>query len=136
MGLRWSHIKTEDGKTFIDVDRALDKAGYGYEAYLNDKALDVLEKWRKQSGGNGYVFKHNGKPIKSIKTAWGGLMKRAGLKNFRFHDLRHTFGTRLVKKTDIKTVKELMGHRRIETTMGYIHSDDETKQKAVEDAFA
>ena len=83
------------------------------------------------------MFTFNGKPIKTIKTAWAGLMKRAGIENFRFHDLRHTFGTRLVKVSpELKTVMELMGHRRIETTMLYVHTDDETKEQAVEDAFA
>ena len=71
------------------------------------------------------------------KATWAGLMKRAGIANFRFHDLRHTFGTRLVKVSpELKTVMELMGHRRIETTMLYVHTDDETKEQAVEDAFA
>ena len=40
----------------------------------------------------------------------------------RFHDLRHTFGSRAVLKFDIVTVKEMMGHAKVTTTERYLHS--------------
>ncbi|WP_187369384.1 tyrosine-type recombinase/integrase [Baekduia soli] len=45
----------------------------------------------------------------------------AGVKRLRFHDLRHTFGTRMIAVADIVRVKEWMGHADIETTMRYLH---------------
>jgi integrase len=39
----------------------------------------------------------------------------------RFHDLRHTFGTRMIAKADIRRVQEWMGHADIQTTMRYLH---------------
>lgn len=45
----------------------------------------------------------------------------AGIKALRFHDLRHTFGTRMIAVADIVRVKEWMGHADIETTMRYLH---------------
>ena len=51
------------------------------------------------------------------KTALG----RAGLRDLRFHDLRHTFGTRMIAKADIRRVQEWMGHADIQTTMRYLH---------------
>ena len=39
----------------------------------------------------------------------------------RFHDLRHTFGTRMIAKADIRRVQEWMGHADIQTTMKYLH---------------
>jgi Phage integrase family len=39
----------------------------------------------------------------------------------RFHDLRHTFGTRMIVKADIRRVQEWMGHADIQTTMRYLH---------------
>jgi integrase len=51
------------------------------------------------------------------KTALG----RAGLRPLRFHDLRHTFGTRAITKADIRRVQEWMGHADIATTMRYLH---------------
>jgi integrase len=51
------------------------------------------------------------------KQALGG----AGLRPLRFHDLRHTFGTRMIAKADIRRVQEWMGHADIQTTMRYLH---------------
>jgi len=48
-------------------------------------------------------------------------LKRAGLRDLRFHDLRHTFGTRAITKASILQVKEWMGHADVDTTMQYLH---------------
>lgn len=47
--------------------------------------------------------------------------RRAGLRPLRFHDLRHTFGTRMIAKADIRRVQEWMGHADVQTTMKYLH---------------
>jgi integrase len=47
--------------------------------------------------------------------------KRAGLRKLCFHDLRHTFGTRMIGKADIRRVQVWMGHADIQTTMKYLH---------------
>lgn len=63
--------------------------------------------------------------------------RAAGVTNFRFHDLRHTFGTRLLRKTrNLKLVSELMGHRSIETTMRYAHILDDDLRGGVADFSA
>jgi integrase len=55
-----------------------------------------------------------------------------GLTNFTFHDLRHTFGTRLADAgVDVVKIKELMGHSSIVTTMRYIHATDQGKRAAI-----
>jgi integrase len=46
---------------------------------------------------------------------------RAALRPLRFHDLRHTFGTRMIAKADIRRVQEWIGHADIQTTMRYLH---------------
>ncbi len=48
-------------------------------------------------------------------------MSAAGLRRLRFHDLRHTFGTRMIREADIRRVQEWMGHADIQTTMKYLH---------------
>lgn len=51
------------------------------------------------------------RPIHRIKTAWAGALRRAGIPHYRFHDLRHTFNSRLAEIGVIADVrKELMGH--------------------------
>ena len=49
-------------------------------------------------------------------------LRKAPLKRpLRFHDLRHTFGTRMIAKADIRRLQEWMGHADIQTTMRYLH---------------
>jgi integrase len=48
-------------------------------------------------------------------------LARAGLRPLRFRDLRHTFGTRMIAKADIRRVQEWMGHADVQTTMRYLH---------------
>jgi len=56
----------------------------------------------------------------------------AGITDFRFHDLRHTFGTRLADAgVDVVKIKEFMGHASIVTTMRYIHATDQGKRGAI-----
>jgi integrase len=63
----------------------------------------------------------------------GTGLKKAEIENFRFHDCRHTFGTRLgMAGVDLRTIQELMGHKDIKMTMRYSHPTPEHKRRAVE----
>lgn len=56
------------------------------------------------------------------RSMWNPARDRAGLLDFRWHDLRHTFCSRLIARgANIVAVKELAGHRSIEITMRYVH---------------
>jgi integrase len=64
-------------------------------------------------------------------------LERAALRSLRFHDLRHTFGTRVISVADIRCVREWMGHADIQTTMQYLHYVPRTPDAAlVGEAFA
>jgi integrase len=70
--------------------------------------------------------------LAAIRKSWNAAVKKAGLADFRFHDLRHTFASHLVASgVDIVTVKELLGHADIKMTMRYAHSAPASKVKAV-----
>jgi len=60
--------------------------------------------------------------------------KRLGIKKASFHTLRHTFASLLLTKkgVDIVTVSNLLGHKNIETTMIYLHTDMQTMRTGVE----
>ena len=57
----------------------------------------------------------------ALSSRYRDALARAGLRPLRFHDLRHTFGTRMIAKADIRRVQEWMGHADIQTTMKYLH---------------
>ncbi|WP_027005021.1 tyrosine-type recombinase/integrase [Conexibacter woesei] len=57
----------------------------------------------------------------ALRRRYKLALDRAGLRSLRFHDLRHTFGTRAIAKADILRVKEWMGHADVATTMRYLH---------------
>ncbi len=57
----------------------------------------------------------------AMRRRYKGALGRAGLRPLRFHDLRHTFGTRMIAKADIRRVQEWMGHADVQTTMRYLH---------------
>src|SRR5262249_15999699 len=74
-----------------------------------------------------YVFPHfegqlAGEAIRDIKNGWKTAVKRAGITNFRWHDLRHCFASWLVMKgVDLNVVQTLLGHRNIRMTQRYAH---------------
>ncbi len=75
----------------------------------------------------------NGIPVKTVKKAFWGALRRSGIAHLRFHDLRHSFGSNLsMSGVDIATIQELMGHKDISTTKRYIHPSPQHKKEAVE----
>jgi integrase len=73
-----------------------------------------------------------GVPYRSFRKAFERAVRLAGLSDFTFYDLRHTFASRLVMAgVDLPTVKELLGHKDISMTMRYAHLSSDHKQAAV-----
>lgn len=82
-----------------------------------------------------YVFhdSETDKSFQDVKKGFNGACKRAGIKDFRFHDLRHTFASHLVmKRVDLTTVKELLGHKTLAMTLRYAHLAPSHKVRAVD----
>ncbi len=81
---------------------------------MNKELTEVFESAKKVSKGE-YVFSNNGKPSTDVKTGWWTALKRAGIEDFRFHDLRHTFGARLgMKGLRFEDVHGAHGNKRPE----------------------
>jgi integrase len=68
-----------------------------------------------------------------VKAAWQRMRKNAGVKDFRFHDFRHDFGTKLLRETgNVKLVQRALNHRDIKSTLRYAHVLDSDIAKGVE----
>jgi integrase len=70
----------------------------------------------------------------ALRRRYIAALDNAGLRRLRFHDLRHTFGTRAIAKADILRVKEWMGHADVQTTMRYLHYVPRREDAALLDA--
>ena len=70
--------------------------------------------------------------VKDVKKSFGTALIRAGIENFKFHDLRHTFASQMVMKgASLKEVQEILGHKTMTMTIRYAHLSQEHKKKAV-----
>lgn len=71
--------------------------------------------------------------VRSLRVAFERALGKAEIKDFHFHDLRHTFATRLVQNgVDLYKVKELLGHKTVAMTMRYAHHYSESLRSSVE----
>lgn len=81
-----------------------------------------------------YVFCDGlGNHRQDIRQSFSTALKKSGITNFHFHDLRHTFASQLVMSgVDLNTVRELLGHKDIAMTLRYSHLAPRHKQHAVD----
>jgi integrase len=113
------------------------KNGEGRDVPLNNTASEVVLRLveRAKAEGSKYLFTNpeTGKCYMWIDTAWKTACRLAEIHNLRFHDLRHTFGTRAIENgATLAEVKEVMGHKSISTTEKYTHATEAGKRRAVE----
>ena len=131
LNLSWLDVNLRE--SFITVIKA--KGGKMRSIPVNRVLRKALLEFRETAGKGKYLFFNDrtGKPIQNIKTGFVQAVRRAGIPHCCFHDLRHTFATRLVMAgVDLATVSELLGHSSIEMTMRYAHPSPENKRRAVE----
>ncbi len=118
----------------IRVQGSHSKSGKTRHIPLNAEASKSLANWRdQQSDTSGLVFPSvEGQPFDNVTKAWKSALTLANIKDFRWHDLRHHFASRLVMaKVDLNTVRELLGHADIQMTLRYAHLAPEHKAAAV-----
>ncbi|MGH9447146.1 MAG: tyrosine-type recombinase/integrase [Terriglobia bacterium] len=95
---------------------------------LNEEALSVLRRWREQSGTGINVFG----VATGFQTAWEKILKRACIRHFRWHDLRHHFASRLVQQgVPLNTVRDLLGHSSVGMSLRYAHLAPDQRREAV-----
>jgi len=105
-----------------------------YEMCINNNTLTETLQGIKLEKPSPWVFcKENGKPYTNVRQSFKTAKRRGGIEDFHFHDLRHTFASRLVMGgVDLTTVKELLGHKSFKMTLRYAHLSPKHKRFAVE----
>ncbi|EIO5099434.1 site-specific integrase [Vibrio parahaemolyticus] len=128
--LKWEHVSFPNRYLTIRSENAKSKKTRTIP--LNDTVLNLFERWRAQNPDTDFVFVSNNQPIEFFQYPWQSLLKEAGIENFRFHDLRHHFASKLVMAgVDLNIVRELLGHADLKMTLRYAHLAPEHKAAAV-----
>jgi integrase len=129
LGLTWDRVDLKNRIILLDKT----KNGERREIPVNDTLFQALSGLTRHIKTD-YVF-YNMETLKlyyDIKRSWSTALKKSHILDFRFHDLRHTFASRLVMSgIDLTTVKELLGHKSITMTLRYSHLASSHIQNAV-----
>lgn len=123
-GLQWSQVDLVRRVAWIHPDQA--KARKAITVPLSDTAVMVLRQQRAKKRLPEHVesvFVYNGKPVyQTVTAAWTKALQRAGIRNFRWHDLRHTWASWHVQRgTPLQVLKELGGWETLEMVQRYAH---------------
>jgi site-specific recombinase XerD len=135
--LKWSDVNLERG-----ILTVRGKTGRRF-IVANSSAVEALTKLGRRrdreleygrTEDSGYVCDETVNDAQRDWRRWfEKSVRSAGVKNFHWHDLRHTFASRLVMAgVDIRTVQELLGHKSILMTMKYAHLSPDHRQAAAE----
>ncbi len=131
LNLKWSDVDLRS--RLITVRSA--KSGKQRKIPIDDTLFSALSKLSSRFGGE-FVFPSPikpGAPYRDIHHTWGRLVRKAGITDVRFHDLRHTFASHLVMAgVDIRTVQELLGHATLAMTERYAHLSPDHSSRAIQ----
>lgn len=129
LGLKWHDIDIKRNVIHLYNTKNGEKREVPMNEIVQKTIIGVLKNPESQ-----YVFcNKDGKPYGHVRKSFFTALKKVGIINFRFHDLRHTFASQLVMSgVDLNTVRELLGHKSIEMTLRYSHLSPDHKKRAVD----
>ena len=126
LSLNWHDLDFENNCIYVRDTKNFD----GRIIPINSVLRETLFSLKRESN-NEKIFSY--KSRNSFASSFRKVLKASGIKHCRFHDLRHTFATRLVMNgVDLITVQELLGHKDIRMVKRYSHPTPEHKKRAVE----
>jgi len=118
-GLNWQDV--DIARRLLQVRRG--KNGEARYARLNSVAFKALGDLLKRSDGTGPVVRNlAGEPLASPRYWFEKAIRKAGLADFHWHDLRHTFASRLTMAgVGLRAVQDALGHKSVAMTVRYSH---------------
>ncbi len=129
LNLKWEQVDLKHGFILLEIT----KNGQRREIPI-DNTLMIMFNRMPRGLESFYVFTDNktGEPYKSVQTSFETALKKAEIRDFHFHDLRHTFASHLVMAgVDLTSVRELLGHKSLAMTIRYAHLAPGHKRRAV-----
>lgn len=132
LNLKWNQVNLFSRLILIEGTEMKNRESIGIP--LTSEAMAVLSESRKVSQFEGFVFHDCGSRIypRKLIRAFAAACKRAGIDDFRFHDLRHTFASYLRQKgVDLHTISKLLGHKDTRMTQKYAHLSVEHLRDAI-----
>ena len=125
---RWEDIDLAQRLLYVSVSKTPE--GEAREIPLTERLYAFLAERRKPEG---LVISFQGRPVRNVKRAWTTALKNAGIRHVRFHDLRHTFNTRLMEAGVLQEIRmALMGHSAGSQIHAiYTHIELPTKRTAI-----
>ncbi len=128
-GQRWEDVDLAQNVLF--VTRSKTPEGESREIPLTERLAAFL---RERSEPAGLVIDFKGHPVRIVKRSWATALRNAGVRHVRFHDLRHTFNTRLMEAGVLQEIRmALMGHSagsRMQSV--YTHIELPAKREAIQ----
>ncbi len=128
LSLKWEQIRNG----FIYLTET--KSGKARQIPINDRLAEVFKELRRKNQlKSSYVFcDSQGQRFFEVKRSFASACRKAGIEDFRFHDLRYTFASRLVMKgASLKAVQDLLGHADLKMIMRYAHLSHEHLKDSV-----
>ena len=127
--LKWEDVDLEKGILFFNEQK---KRGKRTVKVLNSDMLALLQGIPAKN--DGYIFHGpDGRPLKDCQRSFRTALKKAGIKDFHFHDLRHTSASWMVMKgASMKAVQEHLGHSNLSMTERYSHLSPAFQKSEVE----
>lgn len=122
LGIKKHNVLIEQKKIIIENT----KNNENRSLYIDGHTLEIVEDELKISRGKKYLFSsiHSNIPI-TIEREWQRILRRSGVDNFRFHDLRHTAAAYLaMNNASLNEISELLGHKSYAMTKRYAHLAD------------
>ena len=130
LNLKWKHVDLLGG--FLRVENS--KNGEARDVPIGSHLRDTLLELKKDGRPGDYVFSNkNGERVRCVKEAFKQACRRAGISDFRFHDLRHTAASLLAAGVcDIITLQNILGHKTLAMTQRYAHLIPDKHEKTRE----
>lgn len=129
----WENVRLDGDNPEIFIPGEIAKSGRSRSLPLNHEAVEVLREWKIGKNEGPIFVNRKGNALGELKRSWKTVLQMAGISNFRWHDLRHTFASNLAcAGLDINIIRELLGHADMRMTLRYAHLSKSTLKNAVE----